>query len=447
MDSFQKLILSLMVLVKHFVVGNADSWSVYNKAVSVRCSAMCLNKFGQQEPPNEEMSGYNLYRPYNCENRKCRLALLPCQWTRKSEEECLRDCPSLECKDTCYLLQFIKSQTPRTTTIEELEDRFPSSQMSSDLEIICQQDQMWDNIYMYTTMFIRWKLPTSPNSSARGPVIALISMKSDSGQSWHLVANTSQPIFSVKLSYDSKYAFHVTAFNHMGLTGTGSTGWIQPKPHKGKLEPVKKLEVLSQFLEGNSISARIHWVPPEAGSCFHKLKWLSASSGPVLKNLMVCPEPEYILRNLAFSERYSVSLVSTSRRFDRDSNPVSITFVTKSCLELTHFNYSKCGPEAPQNFKFRVLSVSENSSNIFVTWQSPLHLSLENNILGYYLTWKKIVPILEAPFENPENGSIELDRHNLSCLLRGVRPASNYLISVSAISEGGVGQPAKIIAG
>lgn len=62
-----------------------------------------------------------------------------------------------------------------------------------------------------------------------------------------------------------------------------------------------------------------------------------------LLSLQVCPEPEYILRNLAFSERYSVSLVSTSRRFDRDSNPVSITFVTKSCLELTHFNYSKCG--------------------------------------------------------------------------------------------------------
>ncbi|XP_014775137.1 tyrosine-protein kinase Mer isoform X1 [Octopus bimaculoides] len=421
--------------------------------VKARCTALCLAKFGVQQSMEGELATYNLYRPFYCQDDICHQALLPCHWKKKTEATCLKDCPSQQCRKTCALIQYLKEWIHNNDRIQEM-GTLSSANHSTGIQfigpnIICKQDMWWtDQLFLHSIYYIYWNITYSHKQPSPGPIVVLVSVKQNDDQKWHVVANTSRPLFPVKLDNNMRYSLRLTAVSQHGVVGMGSTTWTTHIPDHPLPQPIHKLELMGHTLNEDTITAKIKWQTKRDQSCFYKLKWTSSTKEFNSKNLGLPLKPEYTIKDLHFSDRYNLSLMATNQQFNQFSSPVNLSFTTPSCFTLTNFSYTHCAPESVRNLHSWKAEVNRNGSNssiIHIKWKAPAHLSNRNPITGYLVSWMKLVPLLQAPYIKPDRARIQLPPGALTCVLKGLQHGYQYKVTVQTVSKGGLSQPNVIL--
>ncbi|XP_042609592.1 neogenin isoform X1 [Cyprinus carpio] len=274
---------------------------------------------------------------------------------------------------------------------------------------------------LVSTRFIKltWRLPAEPH----GENISYSVFYSLEGTNRERVENTSGPgemqVTIQNLAPDTKYTFRVVASNANG-PGESST----PLTVATQLEvqvpgPAPNLQVVSV----STASVTLSWERPSTGNGeIQTYRLFYSEKGQDLEQDMEVTGLSYTMTGLKKFTEYSFRVVA----YNKHGPGVSTEDVVVRTL-------SDVPSAPPQNLTLEVL----NSTSIMVRWQPPPPGTLNGELTGYKLRYRKGLRRADA---------IEISTTQLFQLIDGLEKGKVYTVRVSASTVNGTGPTTEWIA-
>ncbi|XP_056595859.1 neogenin isoform X2 [Triplophysa dalaica] len=268
---------------------------------------------------------------------------------------------------------------------------------------------------LVSTRFIKltWRLP----AEAHGENITFSVFYSLNGTNRERVENTSAPgemqVTIQNLVPDTKYTFRVVSSNANGPGESSTPLTVATQPEVQLPGPPPNVQVMSV----GSTSVTLSWERPLTGNGeIHTYKLFCSETGQDSEqDTDVTQALSYTVTGLKTFTEYTFRVVA----YNRHGPGVSTEDVTVRTL-------SDVPSAAPQNVTLEVL----NSTSIMVRWQPPPSGSLNGELMGYKVRYRKGLRRAD---------SMEITTTQLSQIIDGLERGKVYTFRVSAATENGSG--------
>ncbi|XP_067293294.1 neogenin isoform X3 [Pseudorasbora parva] len=274
---------------------------------------------------------------------------------------------------------------------------------------------------LVSTRFIKltWRLPAEPN----GENITYSVFYSLDGTNRERVENTSGPgemqVTIQNLAPDTKYTFRVVASNANGPGESSAPLTVATQLEVQVPGPAPNLQVVSV----GAASVALSWERPITGNGdIQTFKLFYSEKGQDSEQDMDVTGLSYTMTGLKKFTEYSFRVVA----YNKHGPGVSTEDVSVRTL-------SDVPSAPPQNLTLEVL----NSTSIMVRWQPPPPGTLNGELTGYKLRYRKGLRRADA---------IEISTSQLFQLIDGLEKGKVYTVRVSATTVNGTGPTTEWIA-
>ncbi|KAJ8317230.1 hypothetical protein KUTeg_005134 [Tegillarca granosa] len=366
-----------------------------------------------------------------------------------------------QCTTNCFEMNFgncdWECHPIDKTKQHSIKDLYDNQYQVTKPELVCKYNNKVNNT---STLYLKWTIKDRniEINEATSPQFTFVvqyqkrTTTEPSIDIWNTMGSTNLSFVPINnLEFETEYRFRITTVSNKGIIMPPvKSKWIKTLPANFSSNPPKSMHIVHQLLFGNSISAKLVWEPNVGPPCFYKLYWMSTcspeKSNYAAEEIRTHPVNEYWIHKLRFGCNYTIRMHSyDDPSFKKGNDILSYRFYTVDCLNATNYNYSICAPAPPRNAKWEVskeyLINNVTYSDLTVQWDPPVYASKKNKIVGYFISWRKQIPLRLTETTPPHRSNITLTGDNLRYVIEGIHMGNIYVIKIQAISTIGKGKP------
>ncbi|XP_043278573.1 tyrosine-protein kinase receptor torso-like isoform X2 [Venturia canescens] len=204
------------------------------------------------------------------------------------------------------------------------------------------------------------------------------STRNNDGEEYRVeLCNTSTISSFTNLLPGTFYRYKVHRVTIDGLVSDPEISpWFETFQVGHRSQEVKHIELTNQRsddLDPSRVRADFILQPASDRSCHYDIVSFVEDQGLAIGNLDSSQDFHFSLNDIGYRTNVSVFVTSRNSANSENSNNVSLTFVTPSCLEL-HNNLTFCAPEKVKGFRVAEIYKNESNYGILVKWDEPAFL-------------------------------------------------------------------------
>ncbi|XP_040077213.1 uncharacterized protein LOC120849135 [Ixodes scapularis] len=203
----------------------------------------------------------------------------------------------------------------------------------------------WNLVNATTSEILRYPLPVAFVVQMRTELMA-----SNDADAWTTLGTGRHGLVPITNLSRERHQFRVTAVTRLGPKGRPlTTPWTVSS--EDNLKAPDDVRVTKSSASGYSITSRLSWSYQESDvpSCNYVIDLLP-DKGTVPSAHFRVSKPydlfSFDMGQLAFSTNYDLHIRATDTLGEKKSLPATTSFLTPSCLDCYHFNFSLCAQSA-----------------------------------------------------------------------------------------------------